>query len=200
MIRKELDLSTTSSFFWIDSTAMLCSIKNTTKRFTVFVANCLASIERNSNVIQWRHVPSKLNPADSVSSGLKTCSWDTVKWLKGSEFLLRSQSEWLELNTSPELPPEFLENKGQVKVFNICGPSVCVFEHLISRCFNIYELKCVMAWILRYVSVIRSHLEGKPVSFDDHNIEPLTPNHIPLFQGNPNLPPGLFQESDSYAC
>ena len=145
-------------------------------------------------------MPSKLNPADSASRGLEACSLDTVKWLKGPEFLLRSESEWPELNTSfPELPPELLEDKGKVEVFSICEPSVCVFERLISRCFNIYKLKRVMAWILRYVSVIRSCLEREPVSFDDHNIESLTSNHIPLFQGNPNLPPGLFQESDSYA-
>ena len=93
MIRKELDLPITSSFFWTDSTAVLYSIKNTTKRFPVFVANRLASIERGSNVNQWRHVPSKLNPADSASKGLEACSLDTVKWLKGPEFLLRSESE-----------------------------------------------------------------------------------------------------------
>ena len=95
-------------------------------------------------------MPSKLNPADFASRGLEACSLDTVKWLKGPEFLLRSESAWPELYTtsSPELPPEFLEDKGQVKVFFICDPSVCVFERLISRCSNIYKLKRVMAWIL----------------------------------------------------
>ena len=88
MIRKELDLSITSSFFWTDSTAVLYSIKNTTKHFWVFVANRLASIER--------------------------------EMAKGTGIFLRSECEWPELNTSPELSPEFLEDIGQVKVFNIC--------------------------------------------------------------------------------
>ena len=46
-------------------------------------------------------------------------------------------------------------------MFDICETSVCVFERLINRCSNIYKLKRMMAWILRYVSVMRSRWEGK---------------------------------------
>ena len=37
------------SFFWVDSTAVLYCIRNITKRFPVFVANRLATIESLSN-------------------------------------------------------------------------------------------------------------------------------------------------------
>ena len=61
LIRKELDLPLKSSFFWTDSTAVLFCIKNATKRFPVFVANRLATIETCTNINQWFHVPSDLS-------------------------------------------------------------------------------------------------------------------------------------------
>ena len=38
-----------------------------------------------------------------------------------------------------------------------------------------------------------------PVSGDPKDLEPLTPNHLLLLQGNPNLPPGVFTEEDTYS-
>ena len=37
-----------------------------------------------------------------------------------------------------------------------------------------------------------------PVIMDPKDMEPLTPNHLLLLRGNPNLPPGLFELSDCY--
>ena len=38
-----------------------------------------------------------------------------------------------------------------------------------------------------------------PIVFDPEGNEPLTPNHLLLLRGNPNLPPGLLEKRDSYA-
>ena len=38
-----------------------------------------------------------------------------------------------------------------------------------------------------------------PISFSDSSQEPLTPNHLLLMQGSPNLPPGLFTKDDNYS-
>ena len=38
-----------------------------------------------------------------------------------------------------------------------------------------------------------------PVSYSDISQEPLTPNHLLLLRGNPNLPPGLFSKDDCYS-
>ena len=37
-----------------------------------------------------------------------------------------------------------------------------------------------------------------PVMYDDKGQEPLTPNHLLLFKGNPNLPPDLFDKKHCY--
>ena len=42
----------------------------------------------------WRHCPSKSNPADEVSRGLQS-----GRWLNGPEFLTREEDEW------PAMPP-----------------------------------------------------------------------------------------------
>ena len=71
LVRKEIDLPVGSFYFWIDSTAVLYCIKNSSKRFPVFVANRLAIIKNHTSVEQWHHVPSKQNPADIASRGWK---------------------------------------------------------------------------------------------------------------------------------
>ena len=50
------------SMFWCDSTAVLQTIANNTKRFPTFVANRVAIIERNKNLSHWRYVPTKKIP------------------------------------------------------------------------------------------------------------------------------------------
>ena len=37
-----------------------------------------------------------------------------------------------------------------------------------------------------------------PIVIDPQAHEPLTPNHLLLLRGHPNLPPGLFDKRDSY--
>ena len=37
-----------------------------------------------------------------------------------------------------------------------------------------------------------------PVTMDPEFDEPLTPNHLLLLRGNPNLPPGIFDQKESY--
>ena len=98
LVKKEIDVSLGSSYFWIDSTAVLYCIKNSNKRFPVFVANRLAIIENHTNVEQWRHVPSKQNPAGIASRGVEASKLISENWLKRPSFLLRPHFEWQTVN------------------------------------------------------------------------------------------------------
>ncbi|XP_077969271.1 uncharacterized protein LOC144423001 [Styela clava] len=82
-LRRELDFEEIESMFWTDSTSVLLSINNTSRRFPTFVANRLAKIEEGSNALQWRYVPTDLNPADDASRGLSVQSLMNERWLKG---------------------------------------------------------------------------------------------------------------------
>ena len=57
------------SFFWTDSQVVLNYISNESKRFKVFLANCVQMIRNNTNLSQWNCVD---NPADSASRELNT--------------------------------------------------------------------------------------------------------------------------------
>ena len=67
-VKKEPNLDLRTSVCWTDSKVVLQSIRNDRKRFPSFVARRLALIEKNKCISNWRHGPTKQNPADLVSS------------------------------------------------------------------------------------------------------------------------------------
>ena len=55
---------------------------------------------------------------------------------------------------------------------------------------------------LTFMAEVESIINSRPlvpISFSDISQEPLTPNHLLLFRGTPNLPPGLFLQNDCYS-
>jgi len=66
-VKRELNLDLRPSIFWTISTVVLQSIRNERKRFPAFVSRRLALIQKYTSTSNWRHVPTKLNPADLVS-------------------------------------------------------------------------------------------------------------------------------------
>ena len=142
------------SFFWVDSTAVLYCIRNITKRFPVFVANRLATIESLSNVNQWNYVPSKLNPADIASRGLKAQKLKTSEWLQGPTFLLRSQSMWPSFKINIERPSiEFIPAKSQsVQSVIATEKAIDTTNQLINHCSSFD----------RFISLLQHKVRGKP--------------------------------------
>ena len=77
----ELWLGITKEAFWTDNQMVLSYIKNQTRYFKTFVANCIQSIEDHSDVAQWQYVPSKINPVNYGSWGLNgTCLAKVKIW------------------------------------------------------------------------------------------------------------------------
>lgn len=66
MSATELQLPLEKSTIWTDGESVLKYIKNETKRCQTFVANRVSTIREASYVTQWRHVNTKVNPADHV--------------------------------------------------------------------------------------------------------------------------------------
>jgi hypothetical protein len=81
LITRELKdrLQIHSVTFWTDSVIVLRYILNEMKRFVTFISNRVAQIRKGSNLSQWRHVKSELNPADLASR---------------PEFLWQMETEW----------------------------------------------------------------------------------------------------------
>ena len=87
-LRKELNIDCLQETFWSDSKVVLGYIRNTTKKFKIFVVNRIQQIRENSEVNQWRYVPSKNNSADHVSRGLidANSGGKCSTWVNGPQF------------------------------------------------------------------------------------------------------------------
>jgi len=92
-IKETLNLRIDSTFMWTDSEIVLYWLKTSSKRIKTFVAQGLGEIQELTNSSEWRHVPSKLNPADKAT---KISSFDFSSnelWLTGPPFLRKSQDQ-----------------------------------------------------------------------------------------------------------
>ena len=83
--------------FWSDIMDTLYWIRGQSQRFKPFVSNRVGEIQALSNPGQWRHVPTKLNPADALTRGLAVSALcDEEKWWNGPSFLKQDPTEWPE--------------------------------------------------------------------------------------------------------
>ena len=64
IISQELPLKFNRKFFWSDSSATLCLIRNTSRRVSVFVDGRLSEIQNLTPVSSWRFCPGNVNRAD----------------------------------------------------------------------------------------------------------------------------------------
>lgn len=56
------------------------------------VSKRVAVIRNETDVVQWRHIGTRLNPADETSRGLSAKEFLACeRWLKGTEFHLRGK-------------------------------------------------------------------------------------------------------------
>lgn len=139
MIRNELQLPFSDSVFWTDSTLVLQYVNNVEKRFSTFVANRVSAIHGGSNPNQWRHVESKLNPADDVLRGLS--AQEIVKnkrWLHGPEFLREEKCSWPRGPVLMEIPTSDAEvklSKGTTKSVESSMSCATKEESSIDRLF-----------------------------------------------------------------
>ena len=153
-LRKKLMVIIENSFFWSDSMAVLKSIANSKKKFPVYVANRLAEFERNSQLANWRFVPTKLNPADEVSRGLSVNKFvKKSMWLSGPEFLRNCSEEWPKQEVTVK---DSQETSAVASAVMTERPSANTDEQLpavdrlIGHYSDLHRLKRGTAWILKF--------------------------------------------------
>ena len=98
-------LSMDVATFWCDSKNVLRWIRGRSRRFKPIVANRVGEFQSITSPMMWKHVPTKINPADLVS---RRTTVDILTsndlWLNGPSFLQKSINEWLQIKL--ELVPE----------------------------------------------------------------------------------------------
>ena len=97
---------------WTDSLNVLYWIRNRARSFKPFIASRVGEIQRHTTPRQWRHVPTKQNPADILSRGAtaRTLIHNTL-WWSAPEFLQKAEEEWPVRNLDEPKSVTLLEQK-----------------------------------------------------------------------------------------
>ena len=158
--REELSQPVDQSFFWTDSTCVLRYIENDSKRFQTFVANRVAAIRDSSLPSQWNYVDTESNPADEASCGVPADGMQ--RWINGPEFLSQTMENWpqrpADMGGVPQDDPEIKES---AKVYATGTDSAYPFSKVFERISSWNKLKKVVAWALRYKSILRERTRDK---------------------------------------
>jgi hypothetical protein len=108
--------------YWTDSMNVLYWICQPGKEFKAYVANRVGEIQERTSSDQWRHVPTKQNPADIATRGLSLEELSTSKlWWEGPCFLLQDEKNWPERKI-PHPGESAVEEKSPTFAVGVEGP------------------------------------------------------------------------------
>ena len=151
-LREEIDIPLSQEIFWTDSQVVLGYIKNQSKQFHMFVANRIQTIHENSDVIQWKYVASKDNPADYASRGQDVKNFvKNNHWFSCPKFLWQSVDNWpdsFQYTVKDDDPEVKILKKLKVNVVKTSESNL--LNKLVERTSNWHRLKRVVATILRF--------------------------------------------------
>jgi len=158
-IASESTLDIGETIFWTDSTIVLQYIQNENKRFQTFVANRLAVIQGVTTIDQWRHVPSKENPADDLSRGL---SEPCKRWMEGPEFLKEMEDKWPQRQTFEPMRSDDPEVKRlDTKAYMTTAiENENIVDKLANRSSSWFGTKLSISWFLRAKNWLRDKAKG----------------------------------------
>ena len=80
---------------WTDSMNVLWWIRRHSRDFKPFVSNRVGEIQMSTYPAQWKHVSTKLNPADYLTRGVKLLQLAELDvWWEGPHFLHNDEKVW----------------------------------------------------------------------------------------------------------
>ncbi|KAL7725825.1 hypothetical protein ACLKA6_015908 [Drosophila palustris] len=130
-----------------------------------FVANRVADIQESTPEVDWRHVPTKENPADLVSRGCTIDELNASFWFKGPDFLAKGSNEWPK-NPHFSLSPDNsrLEKRKVATVFTAAEVSPNPIVELVESCSSYCKILRIVAYILRFVWCITNRKRSSEFS------------------------------------
>jgi len=149
----ELDIEVNETRFWINSMTVLQYVRNTTRRFSTFVANSLTEVHETTIPEQWNFVPGDMNPADEGSRGMDIRSfYPDCRWWSGATFLQEPESMWpdKEVKEVPEDDKEIIKEKNVMLTTDESS-----LEDLIQRHSSWHKLLRTTSYVLRFIKHAR---------------------------------------------
>lgn len=142
-------------YCWSDSTIVLGWLRITPNLLKPFVNNRVAEIQKLTESFEWRHVPTKENPADLVSRGLSPrallCS---DMWWHGPKWLIQHKNYWPK---SQIISEDNLPERRNFSLPVIISNQVFPFE----RFSNLLTLKRTISFIFRFFQNCKGNREDR---------------------------------------
>uniref|UniRef100_A0A146LXE2 Pro-Pol polyprotein n=1 Tax=Lygus hesperus TaxID=30085 RepID=A0A146LXE2_LYGHE len=123
-VRKALDLSSTTTYLWTDSQAVLGWLQ-TDRLLPPWVSRRVGEIHKTPNV-RFRYVPSALNPADIATRPLEQNGIPDA-WLAGPDFLRHPVHQWPTQYQCTPIDTTSDSNDTQL------GPNCDVGDHVVTQ-------------------------------------------------------------------
>ena len=93
------DLNITERYIHTDSKVVLSWIRSPPREFKQYVAYRVGEIRTLTDLKEWRYIPSKENPADSLTKWNRDTEIHAQgRWINGPAFLYRPKECWPEQN------------------------------------------------------------------------------------------------------
>nr|CAH7716528.1 unnamed protein product [Callosobruchus chinensis] len=161
-VRNSLDIGFDNVYCWSDSTIVLGWLHTSPNLLKPFVSNRVAEIQRLTETVEWRHVPTFDNPADIVSRGLSPKRLlQSDLWFHGPTWLT-NPDDWPIMPTSSVELPE----KRKLCILSTNHQAYFPFE----RFSSLTKLKRSFAFILRFIANCRSKSKNvRPLSVTELN-------------------------------
>lgn len=165
-LRRELDLPLMKSVFWTDSTIVLHYLRNEDKRFKTFVANRIAMIKDVTKSSQWRHVGTRLNPADDITRGMSASDLlERERWWLGPSFIFQPEDRWPDeygtLDSVDDADLEVKKEPANPKMFATELNGDVPTERLLCYFSDWHRLKRAVARILQFKRYLQSKVQRK---------------------------------------
>ena len=147
-------------FYWVDSTTVLCWIKND-RVWKQYVSHRVEEIRRLTSRDAWRHCPGTTNPADLPSRGMSGPDLSTAQiWWNGPQFLLLPESEWPVCSNTSTIDAAATDElvKDQSSIVHVLPVSSANVDNLVDiskvisceRYSSLNRLVRVTAYVLRF--------------------------------------------------
>lgn len=149
-VLKSLNIQINKCRFWCDSMIVLGWLSTPSNKLKSFVRNRVHEIKESTEGHTWSYVPSKDNPADLVSRGLRAdhISSSTL-WWSGPTFLSNHETNWPKMPNTNETQdlPELITCSLTLNVTT----NVNVISNLIRNKSQLKHLQHIIAYLKRFV-------------------------------------------------
>uniref|UniRef100_A0A5S6Q6G7 Integrase catalytic domain-containing protein n=1 Tax=Trichuris muris TaxID=70415 RepID=A0A5S6Q6G7_TRIMR len=146
-----------------ESSAVLCWIRATCKRFSAFEENRITDILDGFDASQWSHVPGDENPADNLTHGLSVASLAAGnRWINGPSFLHLEAHCWPKEEWRVSPANDTLEEAVIARAVAEVPENVVL--NLINRYSNYDRLLRIMMYVEKFIRRCRKLITSEDIS------------------------------------